>query len=153
MTTDTRPDIPLGFTRDAQGRDLTFKDYKGYWFKFTRDTHGNELTFTNSNGHWWKYTRNARGNVLTFKSNNDYWYEYTRNAEGRELAYKDNNGLWTILAIDPDYALRHNAVTGVYWAGCREFTAEQALDHWSVRDDARAMQFTAAIINHLGEMK
>ena len=66
------------------------------------------------------------------------------------LAYKDSGGLWETLAIDPGYTLRHNAVTGIYWAGCREFTAEQALDHWSVRDDKRATQFTAAIINHLG---
>ena len=76
---------------------------------------------------------------------------FTYDAAGRELACKDKTGLWTTLAIDPHYILRHNADTGIYWAGCREFTAEQALDHWSVRDDARAMQFTAAIINHLGE--
>ena len=109
MTTDTRPDIPLGYIRDAAGRELTYKNSTGYWHEYTRDEQGNELT------------------------------------------YKNNDGLWATLAIAPAYTLRYNAVTGIYWAGCREFTAEQALDHWSVRDDARAMQFTAAILNHLGE--
>ena len=76
--------------------------------------------------------------------------ERTYDTHGRVLTYKNSVGLWKTLAIAPAYTLRYNAVTGIYWAGCREFTAEQALDHWSVRDDPRAMQFTAAIINHLG---
>ena len=130
MTTDTRPDIPLGCTYDEQGKVLTHK---------------------RSDGHWYEYTHDAQGRVLAYKDSGDYWREYTRDADGNELTYKDKMGLWTILAIDPHYTLRHNAVTSIYWAGCRRFTAEQALDHWSVRDDPRAMQFTAAIINHLGE--
>ena len=97
------------------------------------------------------YTHNTHGNLLTYKDSDGSWCEFTYDAAGRELACKDKTGLWTTLAIDPHYILRHNADTGIYWAGCREFTAEQALDHWSVRDDARAMQFTAAIINHLGK--
>ena len=130
MTIDPRPDIPLGRTYDAAGRALTHK---------------------RSDGHWYEYTHDAQGRVLAYKDSGGSWREYTRDADGNELTYKDKRGLWTILAIDPHYNLRHNAVTGIYWAGCRQFTAEQALDHWSVRDDARAMQFTAAIINHLGE--
>ena len=130
MTTDTRPDIPLGYTRD---------------------THGNVLTFKNSYGYWWEYTYDTHGNELTYKSSGGYWWECTCDKQGRELTYKNSNGLWTTLAVDPGYTLRNNADTGIYWAGCRQFTAEQALDYWSVRDDARAMQFTAAIINHLGE--
>ena len=172
MTTDTRPDIPLGYTYDAAGRVLTYKSNDGYWFEYTcdaagrvlifkdssdfwyeyaRDTHGRELTFKNSNEFWYEYTRDTHGNELTYKNSFGAWYEYTRDAQGKELTYKNHTGLWATLAIDPDYALRHNAVTGIYWAGCRWFTAEQALDHWSVRDDKRAMQFTAAIRNHLGE--
>ena len=130
MTTDTRPGIPTGDTRDAQGRVLTYKNSDGYWHEYTRDAQGRELAYKNSDG---------------------YWYEFTRDAQGTELTYKNSAGMWTTLAIDLHYTLRHNADTGIYWAGCRRFTAEQALDHWSVRDDPRAMQFTAAILNHLGE--
>ena len=151
MTTDTRPDIPLGYTYDAAGRVLTYKDSSGYWHEHTRDEQGRELTFKNSSGHWREYTRDTAGRVLTYKNSDGYWHEYTRDEQGNELTYKNNDGLWATLAIAPAYTLRYNAVTGIYWAGCREFTAEQALDHWSVRDDARAMQFTAAILNHLGE--
>ena len=172
MTTDTRPDIPLGYTRDAQGREIAYKNsdgcwreytrdthgyvltYKtsgGYWYEYTRDTHGRVLTHKSSSGAWYEYTHDAQGKVLAYKDSARYWYEYTRDADGRELTYKDKTGLWTILASDLHYTLRHNAITGIYWAGCRRFTAEQALDHWSVRDDKRAMQFTAAIINQLGQ--
>ena len=130
MTIDTRPDIPLGRTYDAAGRALTHK---------------------NKNGGWYEYTYDAQGRELTYKRSDNYWYEYTYDARGNELTYKNSTGLWTTLAIDPDYTLRHNAITGIYWAGCRRFTVEQALDHWPVRDDVRAMQFTAAIINQLRE--
>ena len=172
MTTDTRPDIPRGstygihgnvltfknnsgywfeYTCDAAGRVLTFKDSSGFWYEYTRDTHGRELTFKNSNAFWYEYTRDTHGNELTYENSFGAWYEYTHDTHGEELTFKNKTGLWTTLAVDLDYTLRHNAVTGIYWAGCRKFTAGRALDHWSVRDDARAMQFTAAILNHLGE--
>ena len=151
MTTDTRPDIPLGYTHDTHGRVLTFKNSDGFWCEYTRDTHGNELTYKDSSGFWREYTRDKQGNELTFKDRDGFWREYTRDKQGVELTFKNGGGAWATLAIDHSYTLRYNADTGIYWAGCREFTAEQALDHWSVRDDKRAMQFTAAIINHLGE--
>ena len=150
MTTDTRPDIPLGCTRDDHGNVLAYKDSKGHWREYTRDIHGRVLTYKNSKGYWRECTRDEQGRELTRKNSTGYWHEYTRDDHGGVLTYKNSTGLWITLAIDPGYTLRHNAVTGIYWAGCREFTAEQALDHWSVRDDPRAMQFTAAIINHLG---
>ena len=92
-TTDTRPDIPLGRTRDAHGRELTFKRSDGYWREFTYDAQGNVLTYTRSNGDWYEYTRDAHGNELTFKNSTDHWHEYTRDAHGNELTYKDSFGV------------------------------------------------------------
>ncbi len=66
-----RPDIPLGYTYDAQGNVLTHK---------------------NSNGYWYENTRDARGRVLTFKNSDGYWSECTYDAQGRELTYKDGIG-------------------------------------------------------------
>ena len=63
-------DIPLGYTRDANGNVLTLKNSDGYWFKCTRDAHGNVLTFKSSDGYWFKYTRDKQGRVLTLKKGN-----------------------------------------------------------------------------------
>ena len=65
--------LPLGYTRDAQSRVLTYKSSTGYWREYTRD---------------------AQGRGLTFKSSTGYWSEFTRDAQGRELTYKDSDGNW-----------------------------------------------------------
>ena len=44
--------LPLGSTRDAQSRLLTFKDSTGYWSVYTRDAQGDTLTYKNSDGCW-----------------------------------------------------------------------------------------------------
>ena len=150
MTIDTRLDIPFGHTYDAQGRELTYKsNIDNYWYECIRDTRGNVLKRRDSCGYWHTSSYDTQNIKLSYKNSDGFWYEYTRDTQGRELTYKNSDGFWTTLAIDQSFILRHNDVTDIYWAGCRKFTAEQALDHWSVRDDSRAMRFTAAIINHL----
>lgn len=130
MTIDTRLDIPFGHTYDTQGRELSYKsNIDNYWYECIRDT---------------------RGNVLKRRDSCGYWHTSSYDKQDMRLSYKNSDGFWTTLAIDQSYVLRYNAVTSIYWAGGSRFTAEQALDHWSVRDDSRAMRFTAAIINHLG---
>ena len=59
MTTDTRPDIPLGCTYDTHGKELTFKDRSGYWHERTRDPHGRELTYKDRTGFWCERTRDT----------------------------------------------------------------------------------------------
>ena len=44
--------LPLGYTRDAHGNVLTYKNSDGYWSKYTRDAQGNVLTYKNSDGDW-----------------------------------------------------------------------------------------------------
>ena len=44
--------LPLGSTRDAHGRVLTYKVSNGYWSEYTRDANGKVLTFKNSDGNW-----------------------------------------------------------------------------------------------------
>ena len=86
--------LPLGSTRDAQGRVLTYKTNTGRWYEFTRDANGNELTYKNSNGDWYEFTRDAQSNVLTLKDSNGDWRKYTYDARGNELTYKNSDGNW-----------------------------------------------------------
>ena len=44
--------IPLGYTRDDNGRVLTYRDEAGLWFVFTRDAAGRMLTYRNNSGFW-----------------------------------------------------------------------------------------------------
>jgi YD repeat-containing protein len=128
MTNTIRDDIPLGYTRDSLGNELTYKDNSGHWREYTYDSHGNELTYKNSNG--------------------DIPMGYTYDSYGRLLTYTDRSGHWLFLTTDDEYTLRYNTDTGIYWAGCRKFTAERALAHWgSPRDNnhERAALFLAAI--------
>jgi YD repeat-containing protein len=76
--------IPMGYTRDAKGKELTYKD---------------------SSGHWHEYTRDAFGNILTYKDIHGVWSEYTRDAMGKVLTYKDIHGVWTKIA-ESEYTLR-----------------------------------------------
>ena len=119
-----RPDIPLGYTRDAHGRELTFKDSHGYWCEYTRD---------------------PKGLVLAFKDSNGYWRERTRDAHGRELTFKQEGFSGTRIADDGEYVLHHDAEKDTFKAGCRgPFTRAEAIEHWD-RDDERAKIFTNAI--------
>jgi YD repeat-containing protein len=43
--------FPLGFTYDAVGNELTYKNNDGYSSEYTYDANGNQLTFENSNGY------------------------------------------------------------------------------------------------------
>ena len=87
--------LPLGYTYDAHGNELTYKDSNGYWSERTRDAHGRVLTYKNSYGYWSEYTRDAQGRELTCKDSNGYWSEHTYDAQGGVLTYKDSDGDWS----------------------------------------------------------
>ena len=161
-----RDDIPIGFTYDAEGRVLTFKDSHGNWYERTYDAHGRVLTLKDSTGYWFEYTYDARGRVLTFKASDGRWRERTYNAEGLELTYKNSDGYWyehtydaegrgltykeegfsgTRIADDSEYVLFRDTEKDLFLAGCQgPFTRAKALKHWD-RDDERAIIFTKAI--------
>ena len=161
-----RDDIPIGYTRDAKGRELTCKDSNGYWYEYTYDAHGRVLTRKNSSGYWYEYTRDAHGRELTYKDGTGYWYEHTYDAEGLELTYKNSYGRWhertrdangreltfkqegfsgVRIADDGEYVLHHDAEKDLFLAGCQgPFTRAKALKHWD-RVDERAKLFTKAI--------
>ena len=86
--------LPLAYTYDAQGNELTYRDSYGNWSERTRDAQGNVLTFKDSNGYWRECTRDAQGNELTFKDNYGNWREFTRDAQGNVLTYRDSYGNW-----------------------------------------------------------
>ena len=44
--------LPLAYTYDAQGNELTYRDSYGTWRERTRDAQGNVLAFKDSNGNW-----------------------------------------------------------------------------------------------------
>ena len=43
-----RDDIPMGYTRDALGNALTYKNSDGHWYEYTCDALGNALTHKKS---------------------------------------------------------------------------------------------------------
>jgi YD repeat-containing protein len=51
--------IPLGYTRDAAGRVLSYRDESGFWFAYTYDDDGHVVTCVNSDGHWYNYVDDA----------------------------------------------------------------------------------------------
>jgi hypothetical protein len=150
--TITRGDIPLGYTHDALGNELSFKDSDGYWRKKAYDAHNNELSFEDSSGYWRKCTRDAAGNELSYENSSKNWRKRTRDAAGNELSYEDKDGVWLTLAHSL-YTLRFS--NGVYWAGCHRFTRDKALEHWGGRLNhkyasvvARATRFIKTINTH-----
>ena len=142
-----RDDIPIGYTRDAQGRVLTYKDSDGLWFEYTYDARGLVLTFKDSNGRWREHTYNAEGRELTYKDSDGFWCEYTYDSGGRVLTFKKEGFSGTRIADDGEYVLLHDAEKDLFLAGCRgPFTRAKALEHWN-RDDERAKLFTKAILD------
>ena len=168
-----RDDIPLGYTRDDDGKVLTSKDSDGFWYEYTRDDDGNVLTYRDSDGYWGEYTRDDDGNILTRKDSDGFWIEYTRDANGNELTFKNSDGDWreytrddhgniltykhsdvnngelfTKIAGDDEYNLFTNEAKDYFVAGGRRFTKAEALEHWgNDRGDssARAELFVKAI--------
>ena len=118
-----RDDIPLGFTHDANGQVLTYKNSDGYWYEYTRDSKGLALTRKDSHGFWSEHTYDAKGRVLTYKKEG---FSGVRIAESR-------------------FTLYHDAERDLFLAGCRgPLTRAKALKHWD-RGDERAKLFTKAI--------
>ena len=119
-----RDDIPIGYTRDANGRELTCKDSDGYWCEYTRD---------------------SKGRVMTLKNSYGRWYERTRDANGWVLTHKQEGFSGTRISDDGEYVLFRDAEKELFLAGCQgPFTRAKALKHWD-RDDERAIIFTKAI--------
>ena len=79
-------------------KQMTTEELKAYGDTLplgsTRDAHGRVLTYKTSNGYWGEYTRDAQSRVLTYKSSDGYWSEYTRDAQGDTLTYKNSDGCW-----------------------------------------------------------
>ena len=141
----TRDDIPLGYTHDAQGRELTYKNSYGIWYEYTYDADGRDLTYKNSDGYWVEHTYDARGRELTCKDSDGYWRERTRDDKGRELTFKKEGFSGTRIADDGVYVLLRDPEKDLFLAGCQgPFTRAKALKHWN-RGDERAKLFTKAI--------
>jgi hypothetical protein len=136
------------------GRITCYEGSHGDWATYTHNAAGQETHYEDSNGGWCTRTYNAAGLVTRYEDSNGYWYTRTYNAAGQETHYENSNGGWYTLALADTYTLRVSASTPhIYWAGCRRFTREQAIKHWSTpREDntPRAAAFLAAVINHKG---
>ena len=70
MTNFDHTTIPLGYTYDAAGRVLTYRDSNGYGYEYTYDAAGRELTRYDSNGSWHKFTYDADSKCTATKLHN-----------------------------------------------------------------------------------
>mgnify|MGYP006385950201 CR=1 FL=1 len=79
-----------------------------------------------------------------------------------DLVYEDLRLDKVVILADHYYKLRYCVTTKVYTAGCRVFTTNQAIEHWSRNVDditlstyrrARAALFLKAIERHEKELK
>ena len=158
--------IPMGFTHDSHGRELSYKNSDGFWCERTYDSKGRVLSHKNSGGYWYKYTYDTHGRELSYKKSTGFWYKYTRDSHGRELSYKDSDGFWCErtydskgrelsykdsdfdgihIADDGRYVLHYDNTNDTFLAGCSDvLTREQAIKRWD-RDDNRALLYTLAI--------
>jgi len=69
-----------------------FKNSNGFSCEYTRDSNGKVLTYKNSDGYSYEFTRDSNGKILTSKNSDGFSCEYTRDSNGNELTYKDSNG-------------------------------------------------------------
>ncbi len=130
------------------------KDSDGYWCKVTYNDAGQTLTHESSNDYWRKSTYNDAGKLLTYEDSDSYWVKYTYNDAGQELTFEDSNGIfYQYLASDNLYSLYFEE--GRYKAGCRDFSYDEAVEHWIERStneresvSNRAKLFLKAIEEH-----
>ncbi len=130
------------------------KDDYGYWRKHTYNDSGLELTCETSTGYWRKHTYNNAGMWLTCETSNDYWFKYTYSDAGMWLTYQDSYGTFRqYITHDGTFGLRFEE--GRYKAGCRNFSYEKAIEHWTKRStnedeetSNRAKLFLQAIAEH-----
>lgn len=141
------------FTRDSAGRELTYKDSNGNQHEYTRDSHGHVLTYKDSDGDWYNFTRDTEGRILEFINRNDHHIKFTRAENGNLLSCTTNGETVIYIAADEHYGLHFDR--SLYLAGCRIFTRDNAIKHWTNRAgntdpiiQARAIKFLKAIEEH-----
>lgn len=66
-----RDDIPVGYTYNDNGKELTYKTSDGYWREYSYDDNNKILTYSDAHGFWRKYTRDSNGVVLSYKDSDD----------------------------------------------------------------------------------
>jgi YD repeat-containing protein len=68
MTEFDPTSISLGYTYDANGCELTFRDSEGDWWECTYDENGNPLTYRSSTGFWSERTYGPAAQEPTFRN-------------------------------------------------------------------------------------
>ena len=58
------------FNKDGRRVYQFIKNSNGFICEYTRDSNGKVLTYKNSNGYSYEYTYDSRGNILTYKNSN-----------------------------------------------------------------------------------
>ncbi len=112
-----------------------------------------------SDGYWCQSTHNNTGQVLTYENSNNIWHMFTYDNTGIVVTFENSEGIFhQYITHDGFYGLRFEE--GRYKAGCRDFSYEEAIEHW-VRRSAikseevrnRAKLFLKAIRQHHKSLK
>ena len=129
-----RDDIPLGYTRDANGRVLTSKDSDGFWRVHPVTPMVMSLHLRTLMGSGTSTPATPTVTCLLIRTLMGTGTSTPYDANGKVLTFKDsdvNNGeLFTKIAGDDEYNLFTNEAKDYFVAGCRRFTKAEALDHW-----------------------
>lgn len=71
-----RDDIPLGYTYDSVGRELTYKAVNGGWSERRYDVDGHEVYFADSTGYVLKRWYDDVGRIIAYDETTVGWCEY-----------------------------------------------------------------------------
>ncbi len=125
------------------------------WFKRTYDDSGHMISNEYSDGSWAKYAYNDRNQEVLLETAL-FWEKRSYSDEGwlKSIEFSDGR-TQNFIAHDGVYGLQFHE--GRYQAGCRDFSYEEAIEHWIKRLASknelvqvrnRAKMFLSAIEEH-----
>ena len=92
------------FNKDGKVVYRFCKNLYGFSYEYTRDSNGKVLTYKDSDRFSYETTYDINGNILSYKNSNGFSFESTYDSNGNELTYKNSDGLTRGFNI-PEYTM------------------------------------------------
>lgn len=145
--------------KNSKNNTIVFiPDYGKCIYNYKYNENGFKTEYKLSSSFWSKTESDKYSYFLAYEDSDGDWYKFTRDTESNLLTMEDECGFITYLTGDVYYGLYYE--DGHYKAGCRCFTYEEAIKHWTVRSSHsdnivknRAIKFLEAIEKHHQSLK